>query len=338
MGNPANGNANDNAEETALETLEREYDDTDTEGEERPKEKVATVASEEKPKAGAAKKPVEESDEKPKHSPRLLRMAAELDISEDEISELTPEALEVLVARETRRQLREARENARAEREADRRHAAKREELEEEAIEWGKGVDEDGKPKAYTDEDIHPAILPVIKAQAKKIRELESLLKGQTQTTEQQRMRAFEEAFDKSASRFKKTLGEGTLADLEDTPFAKKRSAIFKETLAIIQANPKTKLDKAVELAVRDVYGVELSRKGGKVATVASEEDDEDDDSEVGKRAASYAAGKVAKPTGRKGKPPRGPKAAEEAVENWFQHNGIGGTEDEDDDSDPSGY
>lgn len=333
MGNPAKPAETD--AETAVErTLEQEYDNTESETDTDldlkpvPEKKPATVASKEK--AGGTEKESEGQSEKPKHSARMLRLAAELDISEDECEELTPEALDILIHRETRRQLKEARESKKTERANDTAAEKRKKDSEEIEIKWGRSRDSEGVEREFTDDDIHSALLPVFKRHEREIAELKALIAGQSKSVEEDRMNKFSAAFDVSASRYKKTLGEGTLADLQDTPFAKKRAKIFKEVCEIMTASPRTSLDKAVELAVRDVYGIELG-KPKKLATVASDDDDDEDD-QRSRRGASYKDGKVTRPTSRKGKPAKGREAAEAAVEAWLNENGQGGGGDDDDD------
>jgi hypothetical protein len=274
-----------------------------------------------KPKAGVATaaKPVE----KPVLSPRMKRMCADLGIEDDEIDGLPVESVEVIISREIRRQKADAVRNARAENETDRRKAEKV----EEELEWGEFVDVDGVKRKATDEDVHGAILSPLKKMAKEIKELKAQLAGTSQGVAKSNQEKFEAAFDASCSRFKKTLGEGSYSDLKGTPFTKKREVVFREVIAMIQANPQIKMDDAIEKAVEGVYGVKLKKPEAKPVVVES--DEEDDPAAVAR--GNYTAGKTARPSGRKGKPGKGVKGAEDAVEAWLADN-LPDTQDDDDD------
>lgn len=307
------------AEETSVESLEAEYENTPLEDDslEVPgKKPVATAAS---AKAGATEEPAE----KPKLSPRLLRMCRDLDISDDEIDGLPAESVEVIVSREIRRQRDESKRAAKSEAEIERRKVERQEE--EDEITWGMVEDsETGKMRPATDDEIHPAILPILKAQQKEIKALKAQIAGTQQTTAASRQEQFEKQFDASCSRFKKTLGEGTYTELKGTPFTKKREVVFKEVLAIIQSDRNVSMDDAVERAVREVYGVKLN----KPAKPAEQDGEEDESAKV---RSNYSSGKTVRPSGRKGKQPRGQKAAEDAVEAWMSDN-LPDAQDEGDD------
>lgn len=318
MGNPAKPATAD--AETPLETLEQEYENTPLEEPEKPSKRVATAATEDD------ELPVEPA--KPKISARLLRMCKDLDITEDEIEGLNEDAVQVLVSREIRRARAEAARNARSENESDRRKVERQEE--EEDLEWGEFEDaETGRKRKATDEDIHPAILPVLKAQAKEIKALKAQLAGTKQATDVSAQERFEQAFDASCSRFKKTLGDGTYTQLKGTPYTKKREVIFKEVVAMIQADKSIQLDEAVDRAVREIYGVKLKNPAKPV--VEDEEDEED--SEASKARSNYTSGKTARPQQRKGKNKKSPQAAEDAVEAWLQDNMPAENSDDDDES-----
>lgn len=340
MGNPAtkpSTKPQSGDDETPLESeqLNSEYDNTgDGEDElipsvEKPaKSKVATVAT-----AGtghATKTKSEDVDDEHRdvepvqHSPRILRMCKELNIGDDEIEGLSKEALEIFVSREMSRQLKAAKVGQVEDRELDRKKKEKEEEDAELEIDWGEGEDESGNKRKFTKDDVHPALRNVIVGLVKEIKSLKGEKAEDAKAAQQKQMDQFTAAFDASCSRFTKTLGKGTLSDLEGTPQAKKRVAMFKEVCDIMSKNKGIRLDQAVEQAAEELYGAKLATVAKPKAKpkVESEEDEEEDEQTV--RRQGYTQGKTVRPTGRKDKKAKGASAAEEAVERWLEDNPPG--------------
>lgn len=254
------------------------------------------------------------------HPRRLVALAKDYDFSDDEIAALSTEALEVAlhkVIRLERAQLqRDAQVSRASEANTDRQRQRSQEPEPEEEIDWGE-VEEGGVKRKIKEDEVHEAVVHVIKNLNKKVKGLEEKLGQKDKSEAASAQEKFEAEFDAACSEFESILGTGTGQELKNTKFFKRRLAVYPQVAQAVQANPKANIKALVQEAVKELYDYQPETPP---------------EAPKGKPPKSaYTQGKLARPTGRKGELPRSPEKARAAVDQWFEEHGG---EEEDDDPD----
>lgn len=126
-------------------------------------------------------------------------------------------------------------------------------------IDWGEGV-EDGKAVRYTDADIHPAILKVIKDQARRIAQLEGV-SGQLVNVEVSRQQRtiddlLDDAFEALPAGLQAIFGKGSINDLEKGGKEQKRRLALLVSAGIDTTKPPRikELVRRLSEAAADLY------------------------------------------------------------------------------------
>lgn len=276
-----------------------------------------------------AKRPADPDPvEKPIHSKRLLKRAKDAGFSDEEVAAFeSSEDLDEGVYVREREIVAELRGEVKT-----KPGKGVTDKVEEDKIDWGAFEIEgdDGKKRVIAEEDIAAPIVHVVKGMAKKIKELEGKLKvrderdiAAVEATQEQQL---DTAFNKYPQ-----LGKGSAKDVANTPFMRRRMAVFVQLRTMPQeVQRKLTIEQAVAKVMKDLYDAEAEEADAaeiKPAPAAKKPKPADDLKD------KFKAGRLAKPTGRKATDlPRGKEKAKAALAEWWDEN-MANEDDEDDDS-----
>jgi hypothetical protein len=305
----------------------------------KPAQATAPAPAPTEPKPQAAEPPA------PKHSARVLRMAKDFGIADAVIKGTTPEALDELVYDLHSRSLAEAREANRA---GALRGASERGPSStapgpgstpvprpgtppaEDAIDWGEETLPDGKKVKFTEDEIAPAIVHVVRSLKREITELKGKL---TATEQREQERQFSSVADEADGAFDSLggiFGKGTRHDL--TPGSAEHTLRL-ALLADLQATPPSekRVRDAIVARARAKYpslfpaGAETPHPAAPAKPLPPRAQDGTftRPAAAGATAEDYEAAGLARPTQRNGKAEKGARAAEQAAANWMNNNGY---------------
>lgn len=186
--------------------------------------------------------PVQRAPIAPKHSPRMLRMAADLGISQDDATDYSPEQLEAVI-HERQRQLINA----------TRRPQEKPVEEAEPTIDLG------------INEDDFPQLVAHLKSEAKAKRELEKKIAFLENNERARQSEAVVSRWDRAFAKHAAILGEGTIQEVvAGSVSAYRRNAVSAVVLADqSQQSFQAKVDLAVKMLFGGAQAAPATRQAG---------------------------------------------------------------------------
>jgi len=271
-------------------------------------EQVAAAAQAAKPQAPPPQ--AQPQPPRPKHPQHLLRHAEALGFHPALVEALPTEQLTQVVMDALAAQRREAASQqlaAQVQRPAEAASAPTlgppqgQRSLAEE-FDWGEYEDDDGSGRKVTKkvdpEDLHPALVGVLKRQQQQLAELRRQLAEQSQQQQQARERTTAQRFDAAFARFPKLFGAGSAEDVKGTPEFARRSAVYAQVMAIPPAQRAgLTIEQAVEQVAKTLFGP----------------------LDAGARVEGWNAGAVAVPTKRGADPAPGRSKAIQSVEEYMR-------------------
>lgn len=128
------------------------------------------------------------------------------------------------------------------------------------SLDWGEveDQDEDGRTikRKVREDELHPSIVHVMKAQAEQIRRLEAVIAQGVQTATQTREQTFHNQLDTSFSRHPNVFGSGSAADVRGKPEFRRRKAVLEELRQMPEeARAGKSLDQLIDLVAADLFG-----------------------------------------------------------------------------------
>lgn len=248
------------------------------------------------------------ANDKPQHSKRLRRMAQELGMSDDEIDDLTPDALEETVYQLTRQVLR-------ARQEVGREAALQRDPASQTPAQATTGATTEATTEATTGEEydfgtdlshVDESILQALKKLGKEVveaRKIKSELDRLRQSHQSEAVRKLDEALDAEFSKYPSIFGKGSGHQLaKDSPELERRRLVYAKLGELVQKGQQTTLDQDVARLVKIIFGA----NAGQSPPSRSEETPE------------YPATPLLRPTQRHGSQElAGPARARRAVQEW---------------------
>ncbi len=282
-------------------------------------------------KKPAAKKDDDTTLETVDHPKRLVRRAKDTGLTEADVSEFkTSEELEDAVYVREREVIAELRGRTKA----TEKPKEEEKKVEEEKVDWGafEIEDEEGKKRVIQESDIAKPIVHVVKKLVKEISELRGKLASRDEREKAIEEKTTEQILDTAFNKFTSKLGTGTARDVKDTPFLRRRQAVFLQLRTMPDDEKKgLTIEEAVVKVMKDLYDVDPD--GEEDEEVAEKKPKKKSKEEELKQ--KFKDGKISKPTSRKAAdPPKGDKKArssvKELIDSW-------GDDDDDEDSEDEG-
>lgn len=197
----------------------------------------------------------------------------------------------------------------------------------EPAFDWGEidDEDDDGRPiKRKVDEkELHPSITRVLKDQAKRIAELEGVIRQGQQAQARAQEQSFEQKLDAAFGRHPGLFGQGSAAAVKDTPAFKRRKAVFMEIRAL---TPEQRAGMTIEQAV-DQFAAELFGAQAPAPQQGQQAQHGQGTQQARGAADEWNAGAVSRPTPRRNNDdaPSRAKAVDAARQYFNEHASDGG-------------